>query len=123
LGSTGVKNKRKWFSLGQRRCYCGRQLVWNPNLPNSATFEHLVPKSAGGTYHFFNSLLVCSDCNHRRGNTCWIKWINKLNPPKKEWLIQRYVDAVQEYRKMDRQVQIRYKTVNVYIQNMTINKG
>jgi hypothetical protein len=86
------------YKLGQRRCYCGTQLVYQPNQKNSATFEHLVPKSAGGTYHQFNCLIVCRRCNQARGNQCWITWIEKHSPPKKEWLIEKYMEAIRRYR-------------------------
>jgi len=74
------------YELGQRRCpLCSCQMVYNPCQPNTASFEHLVPKSSGGTEADVNGLVVCRRCNANRGNMCWEKWLNQLNPPKKEY--------------------------------------
>jgi hypothetical protein len=87
-----------WFSLGQSRCHCcGVQLNWAPHHKNSATFEHLVPKSHGGTYNARNGIIVCARCNETRGNTDWIDWVIMNQFPKKEWLIGKYIDAVEFY--------------------------
>ena len=125
--STSKGNKARHFikcayALGQRRCpVCCVQLVYTPDNPNSATFEHMVPKSAGGTRHKENGMMMCYRCNNGRGNKCWIKWINEVNPPKKEWLIKKYVDAVEFYREQNIEIQVRFGPVNVYIKNLTIN--
>jgi hypothetical protein len=41
--------------------YCGRPGVYN-------TFEHVKPKSQGGTRHFTNAASACRDCQLARGN-------------------------------------------------------
>jgi hypothetical protein len=55
----------------------------------------LIPKSNGGTDALKNGLVGCAGCNEARGNTCWVRWINKLNPPKKEYLINKYYEAIE----------------------------
>lgn len=87
-----------WYALGQRRCYCGRQLVWSGEKANRATFEHLVPASHGGTYALFNSLIICRKCNKDRGNMRWDNWLDMVNPPKKQWLLDKYYYAVAQYK-------------------------
>lgn len=101
-----------WYNLGQRRCpCCGVQLVYQPGQPNSATLEHLVPKSFGGTYDLENGLMVCYRCNNQRGSRCWIRWMNKKNPPKKEWLIRKYLLAVLTIYQKNPGVNVRKKVI------------
>lgn len=88
------------FKLGQRRCpFTGLQLIYNRVetgilMQNSATIEHIIPKSKGGTSHSTNVMTISHVANNKRGNTCWIKWIESFNPPKKDYLIERYLEAV-----------------------------
>ena len=115
--------KNIWFKRGQRRCYCGRQLVWQQGQKNSATFEHMVPKAHGGTYALKNSMIVCSECNNKRGTTCWIEWIQKNNPPKAKWLIKKYKQALEFYAGVDRHKQVKMPMhITIHIKNLTINK-
>ena len=58
------------------RCYaCGIVMTVitdnkNPKRANSdATFEHIVPKAAGGTDSVVNVVLTCAKCNCTRGHT------------------------------------------------------
>lgn len=126
---TSIIKKRQieWYELGQRRCYCGVQLNWTGNRGrNAASFEHLIPKSQGGTRHKQNGIIVCRKCNNDRGNKDWIEWIREKNPPKAEWLIQKYLDAHEFYRthpiasaikikiKIKAPVTINIGTMNVY---------
>jgi 5-methylcytosine-specific restriction endonuclease McrA len=114
---------KRWYKLGQRRCpCCGVQLVYQPKCDNSATFEHLVPRSQGGTLHAINGLMICSKCNHTRGNTCWISFVKKNKPPKQEWLIQRYLAAVKYYGRGagSRPISVSFKRINIYINQVNI---
>ena len=101
-----IRNKKfarrvEWYQLGQRRCHCcSKQLNWDSTSShkNSATVEHMVPASKGGTYHAINILIICSACNNARGNKDWFEWIENGNFPKKEWLITKYSRAVEFYK-------------------------
>lgn len=93
------KTKVKWYKLGQRRCHCcGVQLNWISGHKNSASVEHIVPASKGGTFHFENMLITCESCNNKRQDTDWIKFVTKNKFPKGEWLIEKYLKAVNYYR-------------------------
>jgi hypothetical protein len=114
---------RRWYALGQRRCpCCGVQLVYQPHNDNSATFEHLVPKSQGGTFHPNNGLMICRKCNQVRGNKCWIKFVKRHKLPKQEWLIQRYLNAVQFYSTgpAKRPIGVSLHTINIHINQVNI---
>lgn len=113
------------YKLGQRRCpLCGCQLVYNHHQPNTASFEHLVPKSKGGTCASRNGIVVCRRCNAERGNMCWVRWIEKINPPKKEYLLAKYLDAVAFYEQQGREITVRnVSKIKVHIENLTVNIG
>lgn len=100
------------YNNGQRRCYCGVQLNWTGRFPNSATFEHLVPRSQGGTWAPENGMIVCNSCNNKRENKCWIRYLNEVNPPKKEWLIQKYLEAVLYHHSRGININIRKKVIS-----------
>lgn len=38
------------------------------NRARSATFDHIIPKSQGGTYHLSNGMIACKQCNNARGD-------------------------------------------------------
>ena len=104
-GNIMCKNSKKLiaktYELGQRRCpVCCCQLVYNSNQKNTATFEHLVPKSSGGIDSFQNGLVVCRSCNNRRGNRCWLGWIVSEDSPKREYLARKYLESVKYHREV-----------------------
>lgn len=47
-------------------CWCGCTTVEENGKKNSATIEHILPKSQGGTYDFENLAMACSKCNNER---------------------------------------------------------
>jgi len=106
------KNKRfkkrvEWFQLGQRRCHCcGVQLNWAQDFNNSASVEHMVPQSKGGTLHDVNVLITCRGCNNKRGTKDWIDFISENDIPKSDWLIKKYLMAVEFYRVNNTKVHI-----------------
>lgn len=92
--------KLKWYTLGHKRCaYCCCQLVYQNGQKNSATVEHIIPKSQGGTYNIKNCLMACKLCNNTRGNTDFLFWVSKNNFPRKEWLAKKHVEATEFYTK------------------------
>ena len=94
------RKKLEWYNLGQRRCHCcGIQLHWgSTGSDQEASVEHMVPVSHGGTYDRPNILIVCRKCNRARGNKSWMQWIDSNDFPKKEWLLNKYLTAVEFYK-------------------------
>jgi hypothetical protein len=73
-----------------RCCWCGVECVPESDKKNSATIEHVTPRSQGGTDHWSNLAMSCNRCNQARG----------VRP------IERFIDIVQkgsfkEYSKAD----------------------
>lgn len=115
VSNNSFRLRCKWYGLGQRRCHCcGVQLNWCGIYPNTASIEHLVPKSQGGTYAFQNIIVVCITCNNVRKNKDYIKWVIHNNFPKKEWLIAKYFAAVQYYKDTGQNINISTKHLANY---------
>ena len=51
-----------------RCCWCGRYTSIFRNRRNSATIEHVLPKSQGGTDDWENLAMSCARCNSNRGS-------------------------------------------------------
>lgn len=49
-------------------CYCSGKMTLKLGRHNTATVEHILPRSHGGKDHF-NRSAACLDCNQERGNT------------------------------------------------------
>lgn len=107
--------KVEWYKKGQRRCHCcGIQMVWQGENNNSATVEHLVPESKGGTLHHQNLLIVCKSCNSKRGNIDWVEWVIGNDLPKRDWLIQKYEIAINYYLKTTDQRTKKVVDINIF---------
>jgi len=50
-----------------RCCWCGMDCRPESNYANSATIEHVQPRSQGGSDDWDNLAMACASCNHRRG--------------------------------------------------------
>lgn len=48
-------------------CWCGCNTTGSYGLKHSATTEHVIPRSNGGTDDVDNLAMACSKCNHKRG--------------------------------------------------------
>lgn len=57
-------SRRAVFKRDEHRCkFCDVQLN-----SRTATIDHIIPKSMGGTSSFINCVAACSSCNKRKGN-------------------------------------------------------
>lgn len=48
-------------------CWCGVECSELPKKKNSATIEHVIPRSEGGRDEWDNYAMACFDCNQKRG--------------------------------------------------------
>lgn len=63
-------NKEKLRLLDGNNCfYCQKEMNQITNHPDSATIEHLLPKSKGGQNYFDNYALSCRTCNMAKSAT------------------------------------------------------
>lgn len=93
--------KERWFELGYKRChYCCVQLNYSSGFPNSATVEHIVPKSQGGTLAFVNTLVVCDTCNTKRKAKSFLHYTSGSRLPRLDWLHLKYEQAKEYYSAM-----------------------
>ena len=93
-----LMTKLKYFKLGHKRChYCCVQLNYSSGFKNSATIEHIVPRSKGGGLAQINSLVVCQKCNKRRADKNFVGFVTSSRFPRKDWLISKYKKAEEYY--------------------------
>lgn len=50
-----------------RCCWCGERCRPESGHKDSATIEHVTPRSLGGSDDWENLAMACASCNHRRG--------------------------------------------------------
>jgi 5-methylcytosine-specific restriction endonuclease McrA len=55
--------------------YCHVSMVLELELPNTATIDHVVPRSKGGKSGRHNELCVCLQCNKEKSNMDLIKFL------------------------------------------------
>lgn len=75
--------------------YTGRELA-----RRARTFEHILPKSKGGTYDISNGLVTAAPVNHARGNIPLSKWF-KMHPDMAR-NVQKYLDKYRGIKIMGR---------------------
>lgn len=51
-----------------RCCYCGIRMDGAGDDTNAPSFEHIVPRSVGGTNELSNIVIACRQCNTARGS-------------------------------------------------------
>ena len=69
---------------------------------NTATIEHLIPKSKGGTNVKSNLKMSCHQCNSLRGNMCAVEWLRIVNDPKKLAAFRRVSELKKEIKRQKR---------------------
>ena len=122
LKNRNFKKRVQWYNLGQRRCHCcGIQMTWENGFSDSpkqtnrtASVEHLVPASQGGTFHMENILITCRGCNNSRGSEDWIEFVERNKFPKSEWLIARYLKAITFYKENKMKISVKNDHLTEY---------
>jgi endonuclease I len=69
--------KRIYLAIIQNwQCYwCKQECREESGHPNTATIEHITPRSKGGSNEMDNLAMACYNCNNRRGNEDWFKFL------------------------------------------------
>jgi hypothetical protein len=60
-------------------CWCGTQCVPESDRQNSATIEHIQPRSLGGADDQENYAMACSRCNNKRGSISMEDMLAKIS--------------------------------------------
>lgn len=75
MGRDAISAERIIMRDGLRCHYCSiymnvydKPTVQQQKDPKRFTFEHIVPKSQGGTYGLYNIVGACARCNSKKGN-------------------------------------------------------
>lgn len=74
------KTKRQMFGKRKRKpCYyCGRTLTLD-----TATFDHVIPRSDGGYDKKKNGVIACGYCNNKKGSMSVSEFLHGRSPYKK----------------------------------------
>lgn len=64
-----------------RCCYCGVRFVDIENHPDSASQEHIIPKSNIKIEDSKNKVCACRGCNNKRGNMDILEFLTKMGIP------------------------------------------
>lgn len=70
--ATDEKRKMRIKMFDRQRgkcCYCSKPMTLQQGQPDSATLEHVIPKSLGGLLERGNVKAAHFKCNVERGNT------------------------------------------------------
>jgi 5-methylcytosine-specific restriction endonuclease McrA len=103
------------FAAQDGRCfYCSTEMFIRGQVNKAhskryhylmATFDHIIPKSKGGTYRFENGVCACKRCNVLRGNIAFTKF-------RERWQEFHNIFANRESKK---QVSIAKARMNSYV--------
>lgn len=74
-----VHDSNRFFLNVKKKGYDDGKIVRYFIDPSIATFEHVKPKSAGGTVNINNGIILCSECNGKRSDTPYSEFI-QYNP-------------------------------------------
>jgi 5-methylcytosine-specific restriction endonuclease McrA len=61
--------------LGDDCLYCDRPMSFGNRVGTSATIDHLIAVSAGGTHTYDNVVLACKSCNSRKHTRVLDAWL------------------------------------------------
>jgi len=98
------KNTKREIIYNRQRGLC--HLCKLPMSPEDATYDHLIPKSQGGTREEGNVMLAHSICNNIRGD-------NPIYSP------QYYIKKTERYHQLKRS---RREYANSYVVNVFLSK-
>jgi 5-methylcytosine-specific restriction endonuclease McrA len=67
-------------------CYCTEPMVLELGKDNTATIDHIVPKSKGGPNKESNYAAACFLCNSKKGNMPLLIFLSRRLPMKKKYV-------------------------------------
>lgn len=117
---TRVAEAQNW-----RCCWCGIKCDARRGRKDSATVEHVVPKSKGGADEWENMALACSECNGRRG----VQDIEEFDPrnyvktkSKRDYRsdarVERYLKRGRKFAEMDWKVSDRVQSMEDWLRSL-----
>jgi hypothetical protein len=86
---------------------------------NSATIEHITPRSCGGIDHVTNLAVACSRCNNRRGSIPWEEFLQavEMSRPQPETGSYKWMADARKICREAAEQNKRIKQMAVVIQN------
>lgn len=113
-------------------CFCGIVMVEYPNQKNSATIEHVIPSSKGGTNSPKNYAISCNHCNNKRGTLDWEVFMemgNKIVQKQKnkrqrdmEKRLEKWLKKAHKHAAMDWKVNVIVNCFDDWINTLKLGK-
>jgi len=102
-----------------RCCWCLCEMRGEQGFKNSATIEHITPRSQGGTDHISNLAVACNRCNNRRGSTPWEEFLQAVEMcrPQPETGSYKWMADARRMRREAAEQNKRIKQMAVVIRN------
>ncbi|MCQ2754811.1 MAG: HNH endonuclease [bacterium] len=79
---TTIQTMDSFFATAHEQNYSDSQIVASILNPSLSTFEHIIPVSKGGKDSIYNGIILCQECNRKRGNLPYTSYI-KYHPEMK----------------------------------------
>ena len=102
-----------------RCCWCLCEMRGEQGYKNSATIEHITPRSCGGTDHISNLAIACNRCNNRRGSIPWEEFLQAVEicRPQPETGSYKWMADARKMRREAAEQNKRIKQLAVVIRN------
>ena len=102
-----------------RCCWCLCEMRGEQGYKNSATIEHITPRSCGGTDHISNLAVACGQCNNRRGSIPWEEFLQavEMSRPIPETGSYKWMAEARKMRREAAEQNKRIKPMAVVIRN------
>jgi len=102
-----------------RCCWCLCEMRGEQGFKNSATIEHITPRSCGGIDHVTNLAVACSRCNNRRGSIPWEEFLQavEMSRPQPETGSYKWMADARKICREAAEQNKRIKQMAVVIQN------
>lgn len=107
-------------------CNCDTHLLestQNKMTPITATIEHLIPKSKGGTNAPSNLKMSCHQCNSLRGNMHAVEWLQIAKDPQKvaDFIKQRELTSlIRKFKQKKKFKQWMLKRTGMFYTHVTV---
>ena len=73
---TSFITKDSFLAYAKNHNYSDTRIISSLLVPAEVSFEHIIPKSENGIDHATNGIVLCRDCNQKRGNTPYEEFIH-----------------------------------------------
>lgn len=92
---TSFITKDSFLVYAKNHNYSDNRIIASLLIPSEVSFEHIVPRSENGINHATNGIVLCRDCNQRRGSVPYEEFIQYH--PKMPYNTQKQIQTIADY--------------------------